>query len=307
MKHALDRIDSMVKARWRAFVERAFFAGAVATLIAGCSGLGYVIANTATYFGRYDLSKDIAYGKDAQQRLDVYAPAQAKNNPVVIFWHGGSWTSGGRGLYRFVGAALAESGFVTVLPDYRLFPPAKFPLFVDDGAQAIAWVQQHAQEFGGDPQRIVLMGHSAGAHEAAFLAYDRELLLKAGVNPQWIVGFVGLSGPYALEPNSQVLNTIFASPYTPADWQPVHFVTAQAPPTFLAHGTADDVVSIKHAEKLRDALIAHHVRVETEFYPGKGHSDTAAALSIPGRGRAPVLEQTVRFIESVTDRAAIEH
>lgn len=89
------------------------------------------------------------------------------------------------------------------------------------------------------------MGHSAGGHEAAFLAYDRQLLLKAGAHPEWIVGLVGLSGPYALEPNSQVLNTIFASPYTEAEWQPVRFVTPQSPPALLVHGSADDVVSIK--------------------------------------------------------------
>ena len=88
----------------------------------------------------------------------------------MVFFYGGSWTTGRRGLYRFVGAALAERGIVTVLPDYRLYPQVKFPLFVDDGALAVAWVQKHAHEFGGDPHRIVLMGHSAGGHEAAFLA-----------------------------------------------------------------------------------------------------------------------------------------
>lgn len=288
----------MTQRRWIA----AFIVASFATVAAGCGGLGYVVANTPALFGDYERSTNHAYGEDPRQRLDVYSPHQATNRPVVIFWHGGSWTSGRRGLYRFVGAALAERGFVTVLPDYRLYPQAKFPLFLQDGAQAIAWVQQHAGEFGGDPHRIVLMGHSAGAHEAAFLAYDRQLLVNAGANPQWIVGLIGLSGPYELEPDSDVLNTIFASPYTATDWQPVRFVTPEAPPTLLLHGVADDVVSIKHAEKLRDALLANHVRVEAEFYPDKGHSDTAAALSIPARGRAPVLDSSVRFIESVTAR-----
>lgn len=268
----------------------------------GCTSLSFLIANSATLAGRYDRSTDHSYGPEPRQKLDVYSPKDAKDRPVVVFFYGGSWTEGRRGLYRFVGAALAQRGFVTVLPDYRLYPQVKFPLFVEDGALAVAWVQQHAAEFGGDPRRIVLMGHSAGGHEAAFLAYDRQLLQKVGAHPQWIVGLVGLSGPYALEPNSAVLHTIFASPYTEADWQPVRFVTAQAPPTLLVHGTADDVVSIKHAEQLRDVLQARHVRVETQFYPGKGHADTVAGMSIPARGRTPVLEQSVRFIESVTTR-----
>ena len=144
------------------------------------------------------------------------------------------------------------------------------------------------------------MGHSAGGHEAAFLAYDRQLLQKAGARPEWIVGLVGLSGPYALEPDTEILNTIFASPYTEAEWQPVRFVSSQSPPTLLVHGTADDVVSIKHAEKLRDVLQTNRVRVETQFYPEKNHSDTVAGFSVLARGRAPVLDQSVSFVESVT-------
>jgi len=277
-----------------------FSIASVIVFFSGCTSLSFLVANTATLGGRYDRSTDHVYGPESRQKLDVYSPKGAQDRPVVVFFYGGSWTAGSRGLYRFVGAALAERDIVTVLPDYRLYPQVRFPLFLDDGALAVAWVQKHAPEFGGDPHRIVLMGHSAGGHEAAFLAYDRQLLLKAGANPDWIVGLVGLSGPYALEPDSKVLNTIFASPYTEAEWQPVRFVTPQSPPTLLVHGTADDVVSIKHAEKLRDILLANHVRVETQFYPGKGHADTVAGMSRPARGRTPVLEQSVSFIESVT-------
>ena len=282
--------------KWLALASIAAFI----VFASGCTSLSFLIANTTTLTGHYERTTSHSYGPEERQKLDVYAPKDAQDRPVVVFFYGGSWTAGRRGLYRFVGAALAERGIVTVLPDYRLYPQVKFPVFIDDGAMAIAWVQQHAQEFGGDPHRIVLMGHSAGGHEAAFLAYDRELLQKVGAHPEWIVGLVGLSGPYALEPDSKVLNTIFASPYTAADWQPVSFVTPQSPPTLLVHGTADDVVSIKHAERLRDVLQANHVRVETQFYPDKGHADTVAGFSIPARDRTPVLDQSVSFIESVT-------
>jgi acetyl esterase/lipase len=277
--------------------------GSVVLFAAGCTSLSFLIANTATLTGRYDRSTNHSYGPESRQKLDVYSPKDAKDRPVVVFFYGGSWTAGSRGLYRFVGAALAERGIVAVLPDYRLYPQVKFPLFLDDGALAVAWVQKHAHEFGGDPQRIVLMGHSAGGHEAAFLAYDRRLLEKAGARPESIVGLVGLSGPYALAPDTKILNTIFASPYTEAQWQPVRFVTSQSPPTLLVHGTADDVVSIEHAEKLRDTLQANHVRVATQFYPDKSHSDTIAGFSIPARGRTPVLDHSVSFIESVAASA----
>lgn len=279
-----------------------------ALLAAGCTSVAFLIANSATLTGVYQRSTGHSYGPESRQKLDIYTPQTdgkaASNRPVVVFFYGGSWTDGNRGLYRFVGAALAERGFVTVLPDYRLYPQVKFPQFLDDGALAVAWVQKHAQEFGGDPRRMVLMGHSAGGHEAAFLAYDGALLEKAGARPDWIIGLVGLSGPYALEPNSRTLNTIFANPYTEADWQPVRFVTPRSPPTLLVHGTDDNMVSIRHAEKLRDVLQANHVRVETEFYPGKGHADTVAGMSVPARGRAPVLDQSVRFMESLTAGSA---
>jgi acetyl esterase/lipase len=277
--------------------------GSVILFAAGCTSLSFLIANTATLTGRYERSTDHSYGPESRQKLDVYSPKDAKDRPVVVFFYGGSWTAGSRGLYRFVGAALAERGIVAVLPDYRLYPQVKFPLFLDDGALAVAWVQKHAHEFGGDAQRIVLMGHSAGGHEAALLAYDRRLLEKAGARPESIVGLVGLSGPYALAPDTKILNTIFASPYTETQWQPVRFVTSHSPPTLLVHGTADDVVSIKHAEALRDALQANLVRVETQFYPDKSHSDTVAGFSIPARGRTPVLDHSVSFIESVAASA----
>jgi acetyl esterase/lipase len=159
-------------------------------------------------------------------------------------------------------------------------------LFLDDGALAVAWVQKHAQAFGGDPQRIVLMGHSAGGHEAALLAYDQRFLQQAGARPDWIVGLVALSGPYALAPDTKVLNAIFASPYTEVDWQPIRFVTPRAPPTLLVHGTADGVVSIRHAERLRDVLQANAC-------VSKRTSIRARDTPIPWRG-SPCLREDAR-------------
>ena len=277
----------------------------IATVIvfaAGCTSLSFLIANSATLTGRYDRSTNHAYGPDPRQQLDVYSPKDAKDRPVVVFFHGGSWTEGRRGLYRFVGAALAERGIVTVLPDYRLYPQVEFPVLIDDGALALAWVQQHAQEFGGDPRRIVLMGHSAGGHEAAFLAYDRQLLQKVGVHPEWIVGFVGLSGPYALEPNSKVLNTIFANPYTEADWQPVRFVTRRlrqrcsctVPPMMSSRSSTPSF-----ATRCRPVTCGSNAVLS-----GQRTRRYCRGLFRAGAGTHAVLDQSVSFIESVTLRRA---
>jgi len=282
---------------------------AIAGVLSACSAITFGIANAPAAFGPFERKADIPYGPDVRQKLDVYvpkptvdggAPVAASAHPVVIFWYGGSWERGSKSDYRFVGAALADHGYITVLPDYRLYPDVKFPDFLDDAAHAVAWVQQHAQEFGGDPHRIVLMGHSAGAHTAAYLALNHEFLAKRGANPDWIAGLVGLSGPYVLAPNTRTLNRIFAAPWGESDWQPLRFVDAQAPPTFLAHGLDDNLVSVAQTEKLRDALEAKGVRVETELYPDTGHAATIAGFSKAARGSAPTLDQAVAFLDSLT-------
>jgi dipeptidyl aminopeptidase/acylaminoacyl peptidase len=161
-------------------------------------------------------------------------------------------------------------------------------------------VRQHAHEFGGDSARIVLMGHSAGAHMAAMLALNDEYLAKAGVPAHSIAGLVGLSGPYTLVPNSDTLHAIFTKPYTPEDWQPVRFASNQAPPALLLQGLDDTVVSPAQTQEMHDALESHGVRVESHFYPKRGHADTIAAFSLVARFRTPAMNATLTFLRRVT-------
>src|SRR5204862_3568289 len=142
-----------------------------------------------------------AYGPDPRQRLDVYVPRRrAEGSPIAVFFYGGSWDSGRRQDYGWVGRALASRGFVTVIADYRLYPEVKYPDFLDDGAQAVRWAADNAARFGGDPGRIVLAGHSAGAYNAAMLAFDGRYLAAAGVDPSHVKAMAGLSGPYDFLP-----------------------------------------------------------------------------------------------------------
>jgi acetyl esterase/lipase len=268
-------------------------------LLSGCRNAEFFLANAPTEFDRVDRHVDLAYGHDARQRLDIYAPRHAVNLPVVIFWYGGSWTQGSKSDYRFVGTTLAEHGFVAVLADYRLYPQVTFPLFDEDGARAVAWVEQHAQEFGGDPKHIVLMGHSAGGHTAAFLALNHAFLEKFGADPRAIAGLVGLSGTYVLVPDTPTLHATFPAPYTEKDWQPIRFVDAQAPPTLLLHGLDDKEVLPQEAIELRDALVRAHVRVELHLYPHRGHPDTVASFAPLARWRTPAVSDTVKFIEGL--------
>jgi acetyl esterase/lipase len=268
-------------------------------LLEGCSTSEFFLANAPTAFARVEHHADLPYGKGPRQRLDVYSPHGAANRPVVIFWYGGSWVTGAKSEYRFVGTTLAQHGVVAVIPDYRLYPQVHFPDFDEDGARAVAWVEQHAQEFGGDPHHIVLMGHSAGAHTAAFLAFNHAFLRKFGTDPACVVGLVGLSGPYVLVPDTDEERATFPPPNTAKDWQPIRFVDASAPPTLLLHGSDDKVVLPKEAIELRDAMLQDHLRVELHLYPHRGHGDTVGSFAPLARWRTPAVKETLAFIQAV--------
>ncbi|MGZ5948420.1 MAG: alpha/beta hydrolase, partial [Caulobacteraceae bacterium] len=149
------------------------------------------------------LAHNTAFGPGPHQRLDVYAPRRAEGPlPVAVFFYGGSWDTGRRQDYNWVGRALAAKGFLTVVPDYGLYPQVRYPGFLEDAAQAVRWAQDHAAGFGGDPERIVLVGHSAGAYNAAMIALDRRYLAGAGVEAGRIRALAGLSGPYDILPRT---------------------------------------------------------------------------------------------------------
>ncbi|MDE1907687.1 MAG: alpha/beta hydrolase, partial [Rhodospirillales bacterium] len=126
--------------------------------------------------GPFSVTHDIAYAPYKRDSLDVYKPVHAHNAPVVVFYYGGSWQDGDKAMYRFVGATLAENGVVTIIPNYRLYPDTLFPGFLQDSAAAFAWAHAHAADYGGNPDQIFVMGHSAGAYNAAMLALDPEWL-----------------------------------------------------------------------------------------------------------------------------------
>jgi len=274
-------------------------AALILACLSGCRSSEFFAANAPIAFSHIDRRVNLAYGTDPRQKLDVYGPRRGMNRPVVIFWYGGSWQEGSKADYRFVGTALAKLGFVAVLPDYRLYPQVVFPLFDEDGAHAVAWVEQHIREFGGDPQRIVLMGHSAGGHTAAFLALNHAFLEHFGANSSNIVGLIGLSGPYALVPDSDALRSAFAPPFSEKDWQPIRFVDSRAPPTLLLHGLSDREVLPQETIALHDALVQNDVRVEMHLFPHRGHADTVAPFALLLRWRTPVVDEVAAFVRSV--------
>jgi len=273
-------------------------------LLAGCSPAGllngldriYPSTDHARRAGR-----GIAYGPQARQALDVWVPTGAKKGgaplPVVIFFYGGGWNAGSRGDYGFAGAAYAGQGFVAVVPDYRLVPSVRFPSFVEDGALAVKWARDNAARYGGDPKRITLAGHSAGAYNAAMLALDGHYLRDVGVDPKIVRAAALLAGPYDFYPFTDVRSRAALGQWPdPRQTQPITFARADSPPLFLATGSNDRVVNPRNSRKLAAKLQSLGGTVELRVYPGASHIDLATSLSRPLRRKTPVLHESARFL-----------
>ena len=272
--------------------------GLTALGLSGCSPLALFDALGPRDKGGRLAIRDAAYGTDPRQRLDVFVPTDPVTRaPVLVFFYGGSWNSGSKDDYAFAAQALAAQGFVTVLPDYRLYPQVRFPDFLKDGAAAIAWVRDNIAAQGGDPSRIVLAGHSAGAYNAAMLGLDPEYLRQAGVDPRVIRAVAGLSGPYDFLPFDQKTSIdVFGQAPDPEATQPVSFAGAHSPPTFLATGDKDTVVRPRNTASLAERLRTARVPVQERVYEGLDHADTLLSLSVSFRRKAPVLAEMSAFL-----------
>ncbi len=272
------------------------------------TGISYALSPLRTFNALVPWDADsrkaadgIAYGAGERRALDIYVPLTQSDapRPVIVFFYGGSWNSGTRHGYDFAGRALAAQGFVVVVPDYRLVPEVRFPGFVEDGAAAVRWVRANIAQHGGDGERIVLAGHSAGAYIAAMLANDGRWL---GDDHAAIAGMAGLAGPYDFVPfDTDSSIAAFGQWPDPADTQPVTFADAAAPPALLLTGAEDTTIKPRNAEALAARLSAAGVDAQLVQYAGVDHIDIVTALARPLRGRAPVLEDVTDFTRKVTE------
>lgn len=247
--------------------------------------------------GSRKIARDVPFGPAERHRLDIYAPkARSGPLPVVFFIYGGSWSDGSRTNYDFVGRAIAALGYVTVIADYRLLPEVEYPGFLEDCATALTWVAGSIAAHGGDPGRIALMGHSAGAYNALMLG------LRAGLVAPEVAArircMVGLSGPYDFFPfDGRITLRTFGAVAEPQTTQPIHHVTAAAPPTFLGTGERDTLVLPRNSRALADRLRAAGVAVEERYFARLDHPGPLLALGRPARGIAPVLSDVAAFLK----------
>lgn len=271
----------------------------LAGALSACSPL--TLVNVVSPGGTARSVATAAFGPDPRHVLSIYRPASgAHNAPVIVFFYGGNWISGERDDYAFVGRSLAKRGFVVVIPDYRLYPQVSYPDFLRDGARAVVWTERRIAAYGGDPKRLFVMGHSAGAYNAAMLALDPRWLREQGSSPDILRGWVGMAGPYDFLPvENEVTRPVFHYPDTPRDSQPVNHVRAGAPPALLIAARNDTTVN---PERNTGALAARMrkagVPVRDEYYDNVNHATLVATLSATLRRLAPSLDAIEDFVRS---------
>lgn len=281
---------------------RGIFGSLVAFFLGACSATD--VLNAVAEKSTIAVTRDVRYGEGSRRTLDIYAPREVRGAPIAIFYYGGGWESGDKESYAFVASALAAQGIVTVVPDYRVYPDARFPDFLHDAALAARWTKDHAGEFGGDPDRLVLSGHSAGAYIAAMLALDPQWLTHVGLDSRRdIAGTVGLAGPYDFLPlQSETLKEIFGPSDRLPLTQPIAFADGTAAPMLLISGGWDLSVDPGNSRRLADKIQQMGGEARALTYPLIGHALLLGAVGRPLRVFAPTLADTSAFIASRTPR-----
>lgn len=280
----------------------------VAGLLAGACTPARFMSNLTPRDPAVEVAIDQAYGPLGRHRIDVFAPPEGSARaPIAIFVYGGGWMTGSRKEYVWAGKALAHEGFLAMVPDYRLAPEVTFPGFVEDVALAVRWAVDNGARLGGDPNRIVLIGHSAGAYNAAMVALDPRYLKAVGVDRRRIKAFAGLAGPYYFPRiEGPVLTKAFRPSKTEA-YQAINFASAQSPAAFLAAGSADSRVVPINTRRLGETLQAKGVETEWHIYPGLTHADLVRCLARNEREAMPVYSDMMRFLKTQVGLKPVQH
>lgn len=275
-------------------------------LLTACSALD--VLNATVPSDTYRSFSNLPYGDQPRQKLDVYMPSQpladkalaAGGAPMVVFFYGGSWSSGDRADYRFVGEALASKGIAVLVADYRLSPEVRYPVFLQDSALAMRWAFDNAQKYGADPEKVFVMGHSAGAYNAAMMALDKRWLGGVGLSPARLAGWIGLAGPYDFLPiGDRKTQVAFEWPNTPPDSQALFHASSSSPPALLLAPEKDSLVNTQRSTVgMAQRLKSSGVRVQSELYDSVSHITIVATMASVLKSRAPVLERVTAFVQA---------
>jgi len=275
---------------------RATLVALAALVLPSCSSVDVLNATIDTQ--GLEINHELTYAAGNRHGIDVYrADAAEGARPVVVFLHGGAWQTGKRQDYVFAAAALARQGVVVFVPDYRLHPEVQYPTFIEDAAQAVAYARRVAPSWGGDPRRVFIVAHSAGAYLAEMLALDPQYLNAAGMSPRDLAGVVSIAGPADFLPiTGQDIKQVFGAHREDPATQPINHVDGRNPPLLLLHGDADDTVELRNSTALAARIRAAGGPVELKTYPGVGHIGIVLGFAPLFRDRSPVLADTTQFI-----------
>ena len=276
---------------------KALIAAGLAALLPGCSP--FTAVNLLVPRSGYTVHRNLAFGTDPRQRLDIYVPLGLKASaPVLLFFYGGSWQTGNRTDYLAFGQSFASAGIVTVVADYRLYPAVKYPAFVEDAARALAWLHAHAGEYSGDPSRIFISGHSAGAYNAVMLGAEPKFIKAQGGSLDWIRGVIGIAGPYDFLPMRDPEYVDMFHGRNNLDSMPVNHVNGVRPPMLLATGEDDTTVYPRNTASMAAKLRVFSSPVQEVHYSGTGHVGILLSL-VPGfRGVTNLRQDMLDFIRT---------
>ena len=258
-----------------------------ALLLAGTLTLGLTLAacsqqgaqntlNRVVSTGGLTVTQNVPYGPDARNRMDIYAPQNARNAPVVLFIHGGSWEGGDKDGHKFVGESLARAGYVTAVMSYRLAPLSRYPTYVQDSAQALKVLRDRATGFGGNPDNLFVSGHSAGAFNAVEAVDNERWLLEAGVPISAVRGVIGIAGPYSYDFREFSSRRAFPEGATPDQVMPDRHVRPDAPPHLLLVAANDTTVYPQNAINMEAALKKAGVDINRKVLADLAVKDIAA-------------------------------
>ncbi|MHB8914802.1 MAG: alpha/beta hydrolase [Thiobacillus sp.] len=264
----------------------------ITPLLAACSP--FPVLNGLGSDSTYRQLSTLRYGDAPRQQLDVYQPAIANKGIVIVFFYGGGWRTGQRDEYRFVAQTLTRYGATVVIPDYRTYPTGVFPDFMYDAAAAVAWTQKNIAQYGGDPKKIYLVGHSAGAHIATLLALDKQYLATQGIGS--LAGVVGLATPANFAATLEAkYRPAFGNQTELERAQPIRYVRGDAPPMLLLHGADDGVVSPRNSLALAERITELGGQARAKIYPDKGHPGLILFFA-PLLGGSVILDDTLEFL-----------
>lgn len=254
-----------------------------------------------------ELVEQAKFGDAEKQKLIIYADENrakdAAARPVIIFVHGGSWNWGDPDDYGFIARALVPEGFVVVLAGYRLHPDVQYPAMLEDTAGAIAWTKANIAQHGGDPDSIILAGHSAGAYNAVMSALDPQWLEAEGLSASAIKGVIGLAGPYDFYPfDSDSTIASFGDYPDPEATQPINAVREDAPPMLLIHGEKDTLVYPRNSRVLAKALASTGNDARAEFFAEMDHNRPLMAFASPYRRDPAIVTMVAEFAQSAASK-----